>query len=467
MKKQEKLLYVWYAASALFEPRNGRKIPAQFSDAAAALCSFHVLLNLAEEPEIEKKMAKRGIVGYLCKMLARSNTELPPCSPDLPQEARDLQGESPRDAPREARRRLVGFVPHHTEAVLVSALRLLYNLSFDAHQRDAIIASPLLTKAVGLVRKRMQLPIVLRLAYNLSSTEKGRKALGATDLPAIVRKHVLACAELELPAELAALAINLACDKAGAEALSDGGALDQLVDRLLQTQDAMLMKLLRNLCAHDACGRQMLRRAGELFALTRQVDTPELLVELLGCLGALPVDELADVAQLVAGYELLDFAQRHMVPGFTDDDVLLEVIVLVGGLARNQTVATQIARTRLMAALYSLITEKQEDDEFVLQILYAFYQLLKADEPRVALLGQTQLVIYLLDLLLDKNAPIRKMASLCLDIVSENDEGWALQVNGAALLRSLYPLRSHPDPASLLLQIRQRKFQMPTKSGSR
>ena len=308
------------------------------------------------------------------------------------------------------------------------------HVSFDAHQRDAIIASPLLTKAVGLVRKRMQLPIVLRLAYNLSSTEKGRKALGATDLPAIVRKHVLACAELELPAELAALAINLACDKAGAEALSDGGALDQLVDRLLQTQDAMLMKLLRNLCAHDACGRQMLRRAGELFALTRQVDTPELLVELLGCLGALPVDELADVPQLVAGYELLDFAQRHMVPGFTDDDVLLEVIMLVGGLARNQTVATQIARTRLMAALYSLITEKQEDDEFVLQILYAFYQLLKADEPRVALLGQTQLVIYLLDLLLDKNAPILKMASLCLDIVSENDEGWALQVNGAALL---------------------------------
>ena len=327
-----------------------------------------MLLNLAEEPEIEKKMAKRGIVGYLCKMLARSNTELLVLALIFLKKLAIFKENLPEMRREKLVGALVGFVPHHTEAVLVSALRLLYNLSFDAHQRDAIIASPLLTKAVGLVRKRMQLPIVLRLAYNLSSTEKGRKALGATDLPAIVRKHVLACAELELPAELAALAINLACDKAGAEALSDGGALDQLVDRLLQTQDAMLMKLLRNLCAHDACGRQMLRRAGELFALTRQVDTPELLVELLGCLGALPVDELADVAQLVAGYELLDFAQRHMVPGFTDDDVLLEVIVLVGGLARNQTVATQIARTRLMAALYSLITEKQEDDEFVLQV---------------------------------------------------------------------------------------------------
>ena len=168
-----------------------------------------MLLNLAEEPEIEKKMAKRGIVGYLCKMLARSNTELLVLALIFLKKLAIFKENLPEMRREKLVAALVGFVPHHTEAVLVSALRLLYNLSFDAHQRDAIIASPLLTKAVGLVRKRMQLPIVLRLAYNLSSTEKGRKALGATDLPAIVRKHVLACAELELPAELAALAINL------------------------------------------------------------------------------------------------------------------------------------------------------------------------------------------------------------------------------------------------------------------
>ena len=160
-----------------------------------------MLLNLAEEPEIEKKMAKRGIVGYLCKMLARSNTELLVLALIFLKKLAIFKENLPEMRREKLVAALVGFVPHHTEAVLVSALRLLYNLSFDAHQRDAIIASPLLTKAVGLVRKRMQLPIVLRLAYNLSSTEKGRKALGATDLPAIVRKHVLACAELELPAE--------------------------------------------------------------------------------------------------------------------------------------------------------------------------------------------------------------------------------------------------------------------------
>ena len=69
---------------------------------------------------------------------------------------------------------------------------------------------------------------------------------------------------------------------------------------------------------------------------------------------------------------------------------------------------------------------------------YAFFHLLQAPEPRYALLQQTQLVIYLLDLLLDKCEAVRRMANLCLDVVIETDETWAPQ-------------------------IRQRKFQMHNK----
>ena len=39
------------------------------------LC-FYLLLNLAEDVSIEKKMKKRNIVLYLCKMLERKNVEL-------------------------------------------------------------------------------------------------------------------------------------------------------------------------------------------------------------------------------------------------------------------------------------------------------------------------------------------------------------------------------------------------------
>ena len=40
----------------------------------------------------------------------------------------------------------------------------------------------------------------------------------------------------------------------------------------------------------------------------------------------------------------------------------------------------------MLSALYSIITEKQEDDEIVLQILYAFFHLLQSPEPRYSLL---------------------------------------------------------------------------------
>jgi hypothetical protein len=41
----------------------------------AAVC-FHVLLNLAENIEIERKMKKLQIVGMLCMMLERQNKDL-------------------------------------------------------------------------------------------------------------------------------------------------------------------------------------------------------------------------------------------------------------------------------------------------------------------------------------------------------------------------------------------------------
>lgn len=86
---------------------------------------------------------------------------------------------------------------------------------------------------------------------------------------------------------------------------------------------------------------------------------------------------MPEIADFLHKFSFLEFLARHLVPGFTDDDVLLEVIVVVGTIARHPVCATLISQSRVVTSLYSLITEKQEDDEIVLQILYAFYQLLQ------------------------------------------------------------------------------------------
>ena len=54
-------------------------------------------------------------------------------------------------------------------------------------------------------------------------------------------------------------------------------------------------------------------------------------------------------------------------------------------MAAHPEIAPRFAESRVLTSLYTLITEKQEDDEIVLQILFAFFHLLQAPEPRYVL----------------------------------------------------------------------------------
>ena len=117
---------------------------------------------------------------------------------------------------------LTTFVPHTTEPLVATALRLLFNLSFDAQLRSAIVSptAGFLPKLASLLKRKQQLPLVLRLLYNVSAEEEARQAIGASDTPRVVMKQVLQCTESQLPLELAALAINLAADPKGATAMA-------------------------------------------------------------------------------------------------------------------------------------------------------------------------------------------------------------------------------------------------------
>ena len=103
MRKQEKLLYV----------------------------CFHVLLNLAEEPDIERKMTKRGIISYLTAILSRSNAELLVLVLLFLKKLSLFKENLPAFKEQKMIEALVPFVPHANDAVLSTALRLLYNFSFD------------------------------------------------------------------------------------------------------------------------------------------------------------------------------------------------------------------------------------------------------------------------------------------------------------------------------------------------
>ena len=44
--------------------------------------------------------------------------------------------------------------------------------------------------------------------------------------------------------------------------------------------------------------------------------------------GPLPAADVPEIMELAAKYSLVDFLARYLTPGFTDDDILLEVVII-------------------------------------------------------------------------------------------------------------------------------------------
>jgi hypothetical protein len=103
-------------------------------------------------------------------------------------------------------------------------------------------------------------------------------------------------------------------------------------------------------------------------------------------------------------------------------------VIFIGTCVNDPKCAPIFANSDLVAVLYDLMADKQEDDEIVLQITYTFFRCLQHESTRDILLNQTQVVSYFVDLLYDKNDAIRKMADQTLDLVMEFDPEWANQI---------------------------------------
>ena len=72
------------------------------------------------------------------------------------------------------------------------------------------------------------------------------------------------------------------------------------------------------------------------------------------------------------------------------DDVVLEVVILIGTVCADAPAALMLATEGVVQLLIDLLNAKQEDDEVVLQIVYVFYQLVLHPETNDILIKDTQ-----------------------------------------------------------------------------
>lgn len=60
-----------------------------------------------------------------------------------------------------------------------------------------------------------------------------------------------------------------------------------------------------------------------------------------------------------------DFVQSQLLSGYAEDDIILETVMLIATICRNDDTAVIIANSYLIKMLQDLLGAKQEDDEMV------------------------------------------------------------------------------------------------------
>lgn len=314
--------------------------------------------------------------------------------------------------------------PHH-QSICELVLKFIHNLSFDSAIRQQFDTMGFIPRLVSLLKHAPFRGLSLKVLYQLSQDDKSKTTFTYTECIPMLFLMISQHPEAKVGKELVGLAINLCTNSRNAEIFSDGKQLEILIKRALQNQDDLIMKLIRNIaksCKSGTVQEVLQKYVSKFIKAVLSIEDMAFVVEVLGVLVSIENEEMW--AKFLSSTEILNFIQKHIVPGFAEDDIILECIMLIGTVTCSDKCAKMVKTTMVIQQLNNLLEEKQEDDEMVMQIMFAFYKLLLCKSTREMILHETKVVNYLLELLQDQNPRIKKLADEILGLVQEVDDDW-------------------------------------------
>uniref|UniRef100_A0A665WBB9 Kinesin-associated protein 3-like n=1 Tax=Echeneis naucrates TaxID=173247 RepID=A0A665WBB9_ECHNA len=348
-----------------------------------ALC---LLLNLAEDTRTELKMRNKNIVNILVKILDREDEELLLVVISFLKKLSIFLENKNDMAEALAVEKLARLVPCEHEELLSTTLRLLLNLSFDTLLRSQMAQTGLIPKLCSLLADEGQRQLSMCILYHISMDDRFKSMFADTGCIPQLMKMMFSCGDAKMDVELISLCINLAANKNNAQILCEGNSLRMLMKRAVKLKDVLVMKMIRNLSQHNGPTKSLfLDHVGDLAAQIRNDEAEEFVIECLGTLANLNIPDL-DWAMVLKEYNLVHYLKDRLKPA------------------------------------------QQEDDEFVCQIVYVFYQMVFHKATRDVIMGDTQAPAYLIDLMHDNNAEIRKVCDNTLDIIAEYYEEWGKKI---------------------------------------
>uniref|UniRef100_A0A672Q9B2 Kinesin-associated protein 3-like n=1 Tax=Sinocyclocheilus grahami TaxID=75366 RepID=A0A672Q9B2_SINGR len=373
--------------------------------------ALYLLLNLSEDTRTELKMRNKNIVHLLVKTLDRDSEELLVLVVSFLKKL-SIFLENKNDMVRNT---LICFYPKrrcssgylkYAESVSVHSWLVCVCVSGDEAQRQ----------------------IAMCILYHISMDDRFKSMFAYTDCIPQVMKMLFDCGEERIDAELISFCINLAANKRNAQIMCEGNGLKMLMKRALKLKDPLMMKMIRNISQHDGPSKNLfIDYVGDLAAQIGLKEEEEFVIECLGTLSNLTIPDL-DWELVLKEYNLVPYLKDHLKPGSAEDDLILEVVIMIGTVSMDDSCAVMLAKSGIIPALIELLNAQQEDDEFVCQIVYVFYQMVFHQATRDVIIKETQAPAYLIDLMHDKNAEIRKVCDNTLDIIAEYDVEWGKKI---------------------------------------
>ncbi|KAM4022314.1 LOW QUALITY PROTEIN: kinesin-associated protein 3 [Anomaloglossus baeobatrachus] len=381
--------------------------------------ALYLLLNLAEDTRTELKMRNKNIVYMLVKALNRDNFELLILVVSFLKKLSIFLENKNDMAEMEIIEKLCKMVPCVHEDLLNITLRLLLNLSFDTGLRNKMVQVGLLPKLTVLLENENYKQIVMCILYHISMDDRCKSMFAYTDcIPQCLFFFSLIFWRFGIlfPTEIYVYMYCL------------GNGLKMLMKKALKFKDPLLMKMIRNISQHDGPTKNLfIDYVGDLAAQISIDEEEEFVIECLGTLANLTISDL-DWELVLKEYKLVPYLKNKLKPGSAEEDLVLEVVIMIGTVSMDDSCAALLAKSGIIPALIELLNAQQEDDEFVCQIVYVFYQMVFHQATRDVIIKETQAPAYLIDLMHDKNAEIRKVCDNTLDIIAEYDEEWAKKI---------------------------------------
>ncbi|VDK88244.1 unnamed protein product [Litomosoides sigmodontis] len=391
---------------------------------------LNLLLNLAEDIKVEMKMVNRRIVPLLSKCIQDHDAVLSLllCATNFLLKLSIYNENKESMINGRVVENISSLFPIKNEILRHKAIQLLFNLSFIPSLRDQMVSAGFISHIAPLINDES----ALKLLYQLSINDDAKAMITYTDTLQNLMRMLLTNDGSDI---VKAILINAALEKRNAQLLcgADGEGLNLLMEAALSQKDQLLLKIVRNVAIHSGPTQAAFSKWAipllEIVIGEKKMEGLDLFA--LECLGIVNQLTSVDWASLAEQVSLIPWIEDNLKKQITTQlhvDHLLQVVILCGTMARQLNAARLIVP--LTNHLVELLTAQQEDDEMVVQVVYVFYAIITHEELSESVMGgSAQVGAYLIDLMHDKNVPIRAVCDGALSIIAERSEEWARKMS--------------------------------------